>query len=243
MSTCSGCSPSYNFCQFAHMGVGGCQECYDDTYKNESFKTSKYMAGINEYINESLNEYLNQRRFETAPRRGATVQTVTGNLVEISSAERIEIFNGVKNIRESVCVDSNIENIETVVETVVHESNECSICYETMGDKNCCVTECGHKFCLKCLLLAMDRTNTCPMCRHVLKEDSRGLGIVTGDRLLNQVDLQGWIDSLPDAGVNLDEDDLDYIISTFGNTDEVIGVLIENNIIDYDHPLNEEGFH
>jgi hypothetical protein len=229
------------------MGVGGCQECYDNTYKNESFKTSKYMAEINEYINESLNEYLNQRRFETAPLRGATVQTVTGNLVEISSAERIEIFNGVKNIRESVCVNSNIENIENVVEnvveTVVPESNECSICYETMGDKNCCVTECGHKFCLKCLLLAMDRNNTCPMCRHVLKEDSRGLGIITGDRLLNEVDLQGWIDSLPDAGVNLDEDDLDYIIRTFGNTDEVIGVLIENNIIDYDHPLNEEGFH
>lgn len=203
MSTCSGCAPSYNFCQFAHMGVGGCQECYDDTYKNESFKTSKYMAEINEYINESLNEYL-------------------------------------KNIRESSCLDSNIENIETVVETVVPESNECSICYETMGDKNCCVTECGHKFCLKCLLLAMDRNNTCPMCRHVLKEDSRGLGIITGDRRLNEVDLQGWIDSLPDAGVNLDEDDLDFIISTFGNTDEVIGVLIENNIIDYDHPLNEE---
>jgi hypothetical protein len=189
------------------MGVGGCQECYDDTYKNESFKTSKYMAGINEYINESLNEYL-------------------------------------KNIRESSCLDSNIENIEivveNVVETVVPESNECSICYETMGDKNCCVTECGHKFCLKCILAAMDRTNTCPMCRHVLKENSRGLGIITGDRRLNEVDLQGWIDSLPDAGVNLDEDDLDFIISTFGNTDEVIGVLIENNIIDYDHPLNEE---
>jgi hypothetical protein len=178
------------------MGVGGCQECYDDTYKNESFKTSKYMAEINQYINESLNEYLNQRRFETV--------------------------------------------VETVVENVVPESNECSICYETMGDKNCCVTECGHKFCLKCLLLAMDRNNTCPMCRHVLKEDSRGLGIVTGDRLLNEVDLQGWIDSLPDAGVNLDEDDLDYIIRTFGNTDEVIGVLIDNNIIDYDHPLNDE---
>lgn len=210
MSTCSGCSPSYNFCQFAHMGVGGCQECYDTTYKNESFKTSKYMSEINQYINESLNEYL-------------------------------------KNIRESVRVDSNVENIETIIEAVVEavvpESNECSICYETMGDKNCCVTECGHKFCLKCLLLAMDRTNTCPMCRHVLKDDSRGLGIVTGGRLLNEVDLQGWIGSLPDAGANLDEDDLDYIIRTFGNTDEVIGVLIDNNIIDYDHPLNEEGFH
>lgn len=202
MSKCSGCSPSYNFCQYAHMGVGGCQECYDTTYKNDSFKTSKYMAGINQYINESLNEYL-------------------------------------KNIRESVCVDSNVENIENivekcVVETVVPESNECSICYETIGEKNCCVTECGHKFCLKCILVAMDRNNTCPMCRHVLKDNSRGLGIVTGDRLLNEVDLQSWIDSLPDAGANLDENEVDYIIRTFGNTDEVFGVLIDNNIIDYD---------
>jgi len=41
---------------------------------------------------------LYQRRFETALRRGAIVQTVTGNLVEVSSAERIEIFNGV-NLR------------------------------------------------------------------------------------------------------------------------------------------------
>ena len=38
---------------------------------------------------------LYQRRIETAPLRGAIVQTVTGNLVEVSSAERIEIFNGV----------------------------------------------------------------------------------------------------------------------------------------------------
>jgi membrane-anchored glycerophosphoryl diester phosphodiesterase (GDPDase) len=42
-----------------------------------------------------VNKHLYQQRFETAPRRGATVQTVTGNLVEVSSAERIEIFNGV----------------------------------------------------------------------------------------------------------------------------------------------------
>jgi hypothetical protein len=183
------------------MGVGGCQECYDDSYKNDSFKTSKFMSKINEYVNESLNEYL-------------------------------------KNIRESSCLDSNVvENtVENGAEHVVAEPNECSICYETMGDKNCCVTECGHKFCLKCLLVAMDRNNTCPMCRHVLKENSRRLGAVvgaTGSRLLNEVDLQGWIDSLPDAGSNLDEDDLDYIIRTFGNTDEVIGVLIDNNIIDY----------
>lgn len=185
MSKCSGCFPSYNFCQFAHMGVGGCQECYDNTYKNESFKTSKYMAEINEYINESLHMYLYQRRI-------------------LSS------------------LNSDVENIENVAETVVAEPNECSICYEIMGEKNCCITECGHKFCLKCLLVAMDRNNTCPMCRHVLKDNSRGIGAAIGDRLLNEVDLQGWVDSLPNASLNLDEDVLDYIINTFGNTDEVM---------------------
>ena len=41
---------------------------------------------------------LYQRTFETALPRGAIAQTVTGNLVEVSSAERIEIFNGVKTV-------------------------------------------------------------------------------------------------------------------------------------------------
>jgi hypothetical protein len=40
---------------------------------------------------------LYQQRFEPAPLRGAMVQTVTGNLVEDSSAMRIEIFNGVND--------------------------------------------------------------------------------------------------------------------------------------------------
>ena len=42
--------------------------------------------------------HLYQQRFETAPLRRAIVQTVTGNLVKVSSAERIEIFNGVNQI-------------------------------------------------------------------------------------------------------------------------------------------------
>lgn len=192
-SNCSGCTPSYNFCQFAHMGIGGCQECYDTTYKNDSFNTSKYMAEINECVNETLNEYL-------------------------------------KNIRESTKKEPINENIENIV-----ESNECSICYEPMGDKNICVTECGHKFCLKCLLIAMDRNNTCPICRHLLKDNSSCVGgssseavinTANGNLLLNEVNLQDWIDSLPYSGVNLDVNDLDYIIRS---------VLIDNNNIDHDN--------
>jgi Ring finger domain len=47
---------------------------------------------------------------------------------------------------------------------------ECCICYETIGDKNNCVTPCGHKFCFVCLTKALTTNNTCPYCREVLVE-------------------------------------------------------------------------
>jgi hypothetical protein len=63
------------------------------------------------YNKHILQQILYQRRFETAPRRGAIVQTVAGNLVEVSSAERIEIFNGVNrrpNLLENLLHDLHI---------------------------------------------------------------------------------------------------------------------------------------
>lgn len=48
---------------------------------------------------------------------------------------------------------------------------ECCICYEIIGEKNNCVTECGHKFCFKCLAMAMTRSNACPCCRSPLTNE------------------------------------------------------------------------
>jgi hypothetical protein len=52
--------------------------------------------------------------------------------------------------------------------------NECCICYETIdSEKNNCVTECGHRFCFKCLATSMAHNNcTCPCCRSPLVESS-----------------------------------------------------------------------
>ena len=49
-------------------------------------KLEKYSKIVPFYTSEDLKPH---------PVGGAMVQTVTGNLVEVSSAERIEIFNGV----------------------------------------------------------------------------------------------------------------------------------------------------
>lgn len=48
--------------------------------------------------------------------------------------------------------------------------NECCICYEIIGTKNNCVTQCGHKFCFKCIVMAMSRNNGCPCCRAPLTD-------------------------------------------------------------------------
>lgn len=50
------------------------------------------------------------------------------------------------------------------------ETTECCICYEIIGEKNNCVTPCGHKFCFVCLTKALTSNNTCPCCREVLVE-------------------------------------------------------------------------
>ena len=52
------------------------------------------------------------------------------------------------------------------------ETIECCICFEAIGEKNNCVTPCGHKFCFVCLTKALTNNNTCPCCREVLLESS-----------------------------------------------------------------------
>ena len=60
------------------------------------------------------------------------------------------------------------EPTECVVATEPVAATECIICYEDIGDKNCCTTGCGHKFCFKCIATAMQYNNACPYCRTSL---------------------------------------------------------------------------
>jgi hypothetical protein len=54
------------------------------------------------------------------------------------------------------------------------EVAECVICYESIGSKNCCTTECGHQFCFKCIATSMQYNNACPYCRASLVEMPEG---------------------------------------------------------------------
>ena len=84
----------------------------------------------------------------------------------------------------------DVEEISTISEASIHSlhsehvveaspqqvgdsssEEDCCICYENIGVKNNCVTECGHKFCFKCLAMAMTRSNACPCCRQPLMDE------------------------------------------------------------------------
>lgn len=48
--------------------------------------------------------------------------------------------------------------------------SECPICFENIGEKNYCKTDCGHIFCFKCILTAFKNNSSCPCCRSELIE-------------------------------------------------------------------------
>jgi len=47
-------------------------------------------------------------------------------------------------------------------------SIQCAICLSDIGEKNSCITECGHPFCLACVLRAAQDNTACPLCRNQL---------------------------------------------------------------------------
>lgn len=63
--------------------------------------------------------------------------------------------------------------VAPVINTIVTK-DECAICLECINPgKNCCVTDCGHKFHTNCLLKNCEKNNfNCPMCRHTMVESN-----------------------------------------------------------------------
>jgi len=90
------------------------------------------------------------------------LSSILSETTELSWAQRV-----MKTVEEKEAAEKSKAVAPPTLSTSDIE-NECCICYETIGNKNNCVTECGHKFCFKCLATAMTRNNACPCCRAPL---------------------------------------------------------------------------
>jgi len=120
-------------------------------------------------------------------------------------------------------IEKNLEKImednETETDiTIDSNQTECCICFELINkNKNNCITECGHMFCLKCLATTMYHdTWNCPYCRTSL------------------------IDVDPVAEVSDDEDDEEYefeLVDEHGDASD----LEEGEVREVRHPRRRRG--
>jgi hypothetical protein len=80
----------------------------------------------------------------------------------------------VEGSLDSLFGDSSEEDFTSENIKKEKDDNECCICYDTIdSQKNNCTTECGHKFCFKCLATSLVHNNfACPCCRTQLVESS-----------------------------------------------------------------------
>lgn len=112
------------------------------------------------------------------------------------------------------CIPETVEPVETV-ETVeigvgtsnCDDDNACAICLESLDSgcapqKNVATTECGHTFCLSCLLKNLHTSNLCPLCRTPVEQNvkqvlkplsyTEGIGLLdhelNGLRILEEVE-------------------------------------------------------
>jgi len=106
-----------------------------------------------------------------------------------------------------------MNNLETETEI------ECCICYEKIGSVNNCTTECGHKFCFKCMAKSLQTYHTCPYCRTVIIEPK-----TTYDQL-NEID-----HIFEDSDDELYMDDESTQSSNGACVDDIVKKLEENEI-------------
>lgn len=113
--------------------------------------------------------------------------------------------------------------------------NTCAVCLESFDSgyapqKNIATTECGHTFCLSCLLTNLHNSNLCPLCRapieknvkHVLKplSYSEGIGLLhhelNGLRILE--DIEQFVQNAIEVSANSQTDGQ--------NVEEIVGDLM-----------------
>lgn len=108
----------------------------------------------------------------------------------------LKVDDSMQTVDDSIQTfdDSSIESEIDESTEQLEAGNECVICYESLNaTKNRCITECGHEFCLSCMMKHAQRNNGgCPMCRAVLIEEEEDV----------------WTE-VDDSGDEDDEDDID----------------------------------
>ena len=114
------------------------------------------------------------------------------------------------------------------------EEPECSICFNKIGERNNCVTPCGHLFCFTCIIEVIRHdSNTCPNCRSSFTEENT---IINDNNYNNNIIINN--------NENIINNNNENIINNNENiNNDIINIINNNNIINnYINNNNENIF-
>ena len=100
------------------------------------------------YDNELVNLLYSSEDVDFASLSYKVLRKIASNVLEKSTLPKqklVDTFNNIKNKQK--------------------KTEECAICYETIGQTNRCTTPCGHTFCFQCLKKAFVNKKECPLDR------------------------------------------------------------------------------
>ena len=129
------------------------------------------------------------------------------------------------------------------VPPVAEDQSECIICYESLSPtKNMCITECGHKFCFKCMMKHAQRNNGCPICRTAMieetsdseedddyEEDDDETVEEETDESYPEFEIEKFVEAFETKGYGL-KDALSLLLHKFSKTDEKFTKEYINNL-------------
>jgi hypothetical protein len=137
-------------------------------------------------------------------------------------------------------------------------ASTCAICMEDVGQKNAASTECGHTFCLSCLLSQLKHSNSCPLCRtpidqnakKVLKPLSYSDGIALLDHELTSLrileDIEQYVQNAIEISANPQTDghNVQMVVEDLMNLFTVFGFNLLFDTVSYanggEHNMDQE---
>ena len=122
----------------------------------------------------------------------------------------------------------------------LEHADECAICMEELDNgKNFAKTNCGHSFCLSCLVKALKNNNTCPMCRTNIEEEKpQNPNIISLDECVELI--KDEMDMFP-YREHLDAITMfDNPVSSLKSMLRVFGLGLSKSIIAYQNEEEEE---
>lgn len=124
------------------------------------------------------------------------------------------------------------QELNTRNKLFISNDTVCVICFETLENTNSCITKCGHKYCLTCILQHSDNRTSqngvdCPICRTTIYKDKPDIihtqqNTMNDDNIIQHigsnvlVDLQNMNTNLREANENIANPERSFIYD--GNT-------------------------